>query len=99
MSFCFVGGLFMIKRTYGYDMNLDVNDLTLKEDNIFEYFKDYNCLYLDSGRSCIKIISQLSRGKEILVPSFSCNCVVHGFIEDTKPVFYKINTTINNCIK
>jgi len=82
----------MIKRTYGYDMNLDVNDLTIKDDNIFDYFKDYNCLYLDSGRSCVKIICQLAKNKEMLIPAFSCSCIVNGLTEGAKPVFYRVNT-------
>ena len=53
-------------RTMGYDFNLEVRRLTLKEDNVFNYLKDYNCIYVDSGRSCIKLISQLAADSEVL---------------------------------
>lgn len=43
-------------RTMGYDFNIDVRDLSLKEYTVFEYLKKYNTVFLDSGRSCIKIL-------------------------------------------
>ncbi len=77
-------------KTMGYDFNIDVRKLSLKEFTVFDYFKGYNTIYLDSGRSCIKILCQLIRNKEILVPSFSCFSVIYGFTEGVKPVFYEI---------
>ncbi len=77
-------------RTMGYDFNIDVRDLSLKEYTVFEYLKKYNTVFLDSGRSCIKILCQLIKNKEILVPSFSCFSVIYGFTEGLKPVFYEI---------
>ncbi len=78
-------------RTMGYDFNLEVRRLTLKEDNVFNYLKDYNCIYVDSGRSCIKLISQLAADSEVLVPAFSCFAVIYGFSCGVKPVFYAVN--------
>ena len=81
----------MVKCTYGYDFNIDVEDLSLKADHVFEYLRPYNCIYLDSGRSCIKILCQLFAGRELLVPAFSCFSVIYGFTEGVKPVFYNVH--------
>ncbi|MDD5945950.1 MAG: aminotransferase class I/II-fold pyridoxal phosphate-dependent enzyme [Clostridia bacterium] len=78
-------------KTMGYDMDLNVRKLSLKEDTVFDYLSEYNCIYLDSGRSCIKVICQLFPDKELLVPSFSCFAVIRGFVNGVKPVFYKVN--------
>lgn len=75
----------------GYDLDLNVRTLSIKEDTVFDYMSDYNCIYLDSGRSCIKVICQLFKDREVLVPSFSCISVINGFVNGVKPVFYKIN--------
>ncbi|MCQ4727071.1 aminotransferase class I/II-fold pyridoxal phosphate-dependent enzyme [Anaerotignum faecicola] len=84
-------------NTIGYDMDLDIENLSIKDNNIFSYMSGYNCIYLDSGRSCIKVICQIFKDKEILVPSFSCIAVISGFINGVKPVFYAVNDdfTIN----
>ncbi len=78
-------------RTIGYDFNINVKNLSLKDYTVFDYLKGYNCVYLDSGRSCIKVICQLIAGKEILVPAFSCFSVVYGFVNGVKPKFYVVN--------
>ncbi|MCD8035981.1 MAG: aminotransferase class I/II-fold pyridoxal phosphate-dependent enzyme [Clostridiales bacterium] len=78
-------------RTMGYDLDLNVRTLSIKEDNIFDYMSGYNCIYLDSGRSCIKVICQLFKNKEVLVPSYSCISVISGFTNGVKPVFYAVH--------
>lgn len=78
-------------RTMGYDFNIDVEDINIKGKNIFDYLSGYNCIYTDSGRTCIKLISQLFADKELLVPAFSCFTVIYGFTCKVKPVFYAVN--------
>ena len=78
-------------RTMGYDFNIEVRNLSLKEYTVFDYLRGYNCIFLDSGRSCIKILCQLIKNKEILAPAFSCFSVIYGFTEGVKPVFYAVN--------
>ena len=78
-------------RTMGYDFNLDVRNLSIKEYTVFDYLRGYNCIYTDSGRTCIKLLSQLAADKELLVPAFSCYSVIYGFRYGVKPVFYAVN--------
>jgi dTDP-4-amino-4,6-dideoxygalactose transaminase len=75
----------------GYDFDIDFENIGIKKNNIFDYMADYNCIYTDSGRTCIKLVSQLFAGKEILVPAFSCFSVIYGFAYRVKPVFYAVN--------
>lgn len=83
--------------TMGYDFNLEVRKLTLEPENVFTYLSGYNCLYVDSGRSCIKLLCQLIQNGRLLVPAFSCYSVIYGFTNGVEPVFYAVNDdfTIN----
>ena len=77
--------------TMGYDFNLEVHKLTLEPENVFTYLNGYNCLYVDSGRSCIKLLCQLIPDSKLLVPAFSCYSVIYGFVNGVEPVFYAVN--------
>jgi len=75
----------------GYDFNIDLKEILLKEDNIFRYLEDYNTIYCDSGRTCNKLLTSGLRGKELLVPAFSSVSVLRGFPQGVKLVFYAVN--------
>ena len=76
----------------GSEFNLTLSELSYTEDNFFSYLKQYEkqCIFVDSGRSAIKIIQRdyLVNG-EILLPEFICESVIKCFpVESVK--FYKI---------
>lgn len=72
----------------GSEFNLNLNNLNYTKNNIFNYLKEYNTCYFDTGRSAIKSIN-LPKGK-ILLPIYICDSIIDCF--DKKDViFYKIN--------
>ena len=75
----------------GSEYNLSLEELTLVEDNIFNYLSEYkNCFYFDSGRSSLKyIVSQLVEYKKVLLPEFICESVSRCFIK-SEIIYYRI---------
>lgn len=76
----------------GSNFDLDLNSLTVVKNNLFNYLKDYNCSYFDSGRSAIKSIV-VPKGK-VLLPSFICDSVIDCF-NKKEIVFYKVDSNFN----
>lgn len=75
----------------GSEFNLNFQDLEKKKDNIFQYLKEYNCIYTDSGRSALRILKEVipKKGK-ILLPSYICDSVIDCF-EDSRISYYNLN--------
>lgn len=77
----------------GSEFNISLNDLTVKDDNLFEYLKDYNTQWYDYARSAIKNIPY-SKDKYVLLPEFICESVINCFPK-SKIIFYKIDCDFN----
>lgn len=79
----------------GSEFNLNFQDLEKKEDNIFNYLIDYNCVYTDSGRSALRILRTVipQKGK-ILLPSYTCDSVIECFDED-RIVYYDLDLNLD----
>ncbi len=76
----------------GSEYNLTLEDLTIKDDNIFKYLRPFErqC-YFDSGRSALRhFISFFQDADEFLMPEFICRSVTDCFQRD-KIRFYKLN--------
>lgn len=71
----------------GSEFSLNINSLNYKKNNIFNYLKDYNTCYFDTGRSAIKSIN-IPQGK-ILLPEYICESVTKCF-NRKDIVFYKL---------
>lgn len=72
----------------GSEYNLKLNQLNIKNDNLFKYLEDYNYELFDSGRSALKAIPYDAEGF-ILMPEFICESVINCFSHE-KIRFYKI---------
>lgn len=79
----------------GSEFNLNFRNLGKKEDNIFDYLKEYNCIYTDSGRSALRILQDMisKRGK-ILLPSYTCDSVIECF-EESRIDYYDLDYELN----
>lgn len=71
----------------GSEYNLTLSELNVTENNLFRYLAEYNCIFTDSGRSALKLIS--AHVGEILLPEFICESVRNCF-DMEKVVFYRI---------
>lgn len=76
----------------GSEFNLDINELSFTEDNLFEYFKNYSYTLYDSCRSAIRHIP-IDREKNVLLPEYVCESVINCFDYD-KIFFYKITSDL-----
>lgn len=81
----------------GSEIQLNLSDYNeIVSDNIFNYLSDYNTIYLDSGRSALKVLDKSLEEGSVLLPSYICKSVIDSFA-DREINFYSINTnfTIN----
>ena len=76
----------------GSEFDLKLSDLTIKENNLFNYLADYNCIYTDSGRSALKILTKDLN--EVLLPEFTCESVSDCFNKE-KLKFYSVDESCN----
>lgn len=77
----------------GSEFHLDMSDLGISPNSIFEYMDDINYCLFDSGRSALKaIIGTLGNGN-ILMPEYICQSVLKCFPAD-KIVFYKLKDNL-----
>ena len=58
----------------GSEYNLELNQLNTASRNLFDFLKDYQCEFFNSGRSAIKQIP-FRRDRKILLPEFICESV------------------------
>lgn len=76
----------------GSEFNLDVNDLFVKNNNVFTFFEEKEVIWLDSGRNAIRVIPY-NHGK-VLLPEFICESVISCFDENTIE-FYSVSQTFD----
>ncbi|MBU9723458.1 MULTISPECIES: DegT/DnrJ/EryC1/StrS family aminotransferase [Bacillaceae] len=63
----------------GSEFHLRLESLKEADFSIYHLLKDYNALYLDSGRSALRLIlNNINRG-EVLVPEYICDSVINCF--------------------
>ena len=75
----------------GSNFELDITQLSYKQDNIFNYLKDYHAVYTDSGRSALKILDKTLNKGIVLLPAYICESVIDVYKKDNQIRFYKIN--------
>lgn len=75
----------------GSEFSLPLHNLTLKENNIFNFLKRFNNVVIfDSGRSALKhIVSSLENDYEVLLPELICESVINPF-KSHHISFYKL---------
>lgn len=64
----------------GSEFNIRVEELEESENTIFQRLGNYSALYLDSGRSAIKLILEESPKGEVLLPEYVCDSVIQAFV-------------------
>lgn len=76
----------------GGDFEFDLNKLSLVNDNIYDYLKEYNTIYLNSGRSAIYLLNNILPNEfgEILLPKYICRSIIESFKDKFKINFYNI---------
>ena len=72
----------------GSEYNLSLSELSVKNNNIFDYLSRFNTVFTSSGRGAIGLIAE--KFKSVLIPEFICESVIERF-NKSKIVFYKIN--------
>lgn len=75
----------------GSEFSLNISDLYLKDNTVFSYLKEYNTIYLDSGRSCIKLLSDTFDLGNVLIPEYICDSVIAAF-GSREIIYYKLNS-------
>lgn len=75
----------------GSEFSLDLSELSICKNNIYDYLKEYSCAYFDSGRSALKaLLKELNgSGGMILLPEYICESVINCFKGNIQ--YYKIN--------
>ena len=73
----------------GSEFSIDVCDISRKDNNIYEYLDQYNLMLLDSGRSCLKLLSNTLEKGDVLLPEYICESVINAFT-GRNIVYYKI---------
>ena len=59
------------------------------EDNIFHFLREYDTLYVDSGRSALRLLREILPPGKILLPSYICESVYACFPAD-RVCFYQL---------
>ncbi|MFV0528116.1 MAG: DegT/DnrJ/EryC1/StrS family aminotransferase [Lachnospiraceae bacterium] len=77
----------------GSEFQLEFEECSIKDNNLQTYLKEYETLYVDSGRSAINLISHMIGEGEILVPAYACVSVMYSFKRNIQPVYYKVDTS------
>lgn len=75
----------------GSNFELDLSELKYEQDNIFEYLKEYQTIYTDSGRSALKILNSVLEEGMILLPAYICESVINIYKQNGSIRFYRIN--------
>lgn len=78
----------------GSEYYLELEDLNIKENTIFDYLNAYDSFYLDSGRSAIKFIVRNRDYDFVLLPEYICESVIQCF-DTQKILFYQIDDQFN----
>lgn len=63
------------------------------EDNIFRFLSEFDTLYVDSGRSALKLLRRVLPPGDILIPSYICESVYTSFPADHIR-FYQLTTDL-----
>lgn len=75
----------------GSNFDLNVADLKQEKENLKKYLQSWNPVYVDSGRSAIRLLKEkIPRGK-ILLPYYICRSVVDSFLGSYDIGYYQIN--------
>jgi len=78
----------------GSEFNISFGNKIYTDDNIFRYLIDYNTLFLDSGRSCIKFITRQVHSGKVLLPSYICESVISAF-KGFDIVYYNVDLNLD----
>lgn len=77
----------------GSEFDLNLHDLKIVPNSVFEYFKDMNYCLFESGRSALKAIAAVMGGGQVLIPEYICESVIKCFPID-QIAFYKLKENL-----
>lgn len=83
----------MKRKEIGSEFHLSptiVNTSTTEEDTIFEYLKNYNISFYDSGRSALRALLGKINVNKVLLPDYICESVRNCFPQSSI-TYYNIN--------
>lgn len=73
----------------GSEFNLDVDELSIVDNNLYSYFENYHAQWFDYGRSALRSL-RIPKNQKVLLPEFICESVINCFIAENI-VFYRID--------
>ena len=79
---------------YGSDFSIDLGNLGIVQDNIFDYLKNFNALYFDSGRSATRYLVKYLKGIKVALPDYLCESIVDCFTE-ADIIYYPIDESLD----
>ena len=79
---------------YGSDFSIDLGSIHYSGDNLFNYLKDYQKCYFDSGRSATRYLLHCIRHEQVALPDFLCDSIVDCF-PDASIIYYSIDEKLH----
>jgi dTDP-4-amino-4,6-dideoxygalactose transaminase len=77
----------------GSDFNLRFESLKEEQNTIYSFLKDFHTIYLESGRSGIRVLCNDLEDDEVLLPEYICDSVLQCFV-GKKIKYYKLNSNL-----
>lgn len=77
----------------GSEFNLDLHDLKISKNSLFEYIGDVKYYLFDSGRNALKTMTRDLGNGYILMPEYICESVLKCFSTD-RIIFYKLKDNL-----
>lgn len=79
---------------YGSDFSIALGKTEYTEHSIFNFLKEFNALYFDSGRSATKYLLESIKHEYTAVPDYLCESIFDCFT-DCNVIHYHINGTLD----
>lgn len=83
----------------GSEFELDLLTLQKREDSVMQYLKDSHVIYMDSGRSAIRVLDSLVGKGVLLLPAYICESIALAYKNKYEIRFYHINRDFSICIE
>lgn len=75
----------------GSDFELNLSELSIKNDSIYQYLQKYDTIFFDSGRTASRILNSVLRIGTVLLPDYICESVIQVYRNRFQIKYYHIN--------
>ena len=76
-----------------FELNLK-KKIKEQNNNINKYLNNEFSIYMDSGRSALRVVTSRIKHGKILLPAYICKSVVDCFQEQYEICFYQLNQSL-----